>query len=148
MDRNKKRMAIIFISFFIILNLTGCGKDLSGTYVSKSDNNRKVVIESSSVLKIIDGKRESRFNYSVAELMGVPIIGISPEFSFTYTDGFMKKENALVLIDTNEEFVKRGFLTDLWTEHKFLIIAGFVVLGLIGMLHEKYEEYQEQKKSS
>lgn len=153
MSKNKKsiiRILIIFVSILMILSLIGCGKMLSGVYVSDYDSSRKLIFEKSGVLTIISGEEKESYSYGVVKEkydMGTPInvVTVSGLFNSSYTDMFAVQGDKVISLVNGETFVKKSFLKSLWMKHKVLIIIAFIILVIIGFLYEKYEEWRDRK---
>lgn len=49
------KYVVIFLIIVMAIALTGCGKSISGSYVSKTDKSRKITLKKSSNVGIFDG---------------------------------------------------------------------------------------------
>lgn len=146
--KNKLILVVIWIVF--ALGLTGCG--VSGTYVSKIDDNKSYKFQKSNAYEFWDGdfvyKNQDETTFGVYSIEEIPIgTGILMyDVDGNAVSSLVIYKDGLHDLQTNEIFVKFGFFKSMWKNHKFGIIVAFIILSVIGTIQEKIDKKTEKKE--
>ena len=144
-------MSIVFLLLFCLVCLTGCRSGTfsgKGTYVSETDANRKVTFRNRDDVGIFNGT--VTYENGNDTLQGFYFVDDSDYGMYIFVS-FPSAESdisSFLLVDgklhtmgsPDEVFAFDSFVLSLWENHKAAVIIGFVVLGIIGVVHEKVEE--------
>ena len=139
--------------------LTGCSSDSfagDGTYVSKTDNNRRIIFEKSKDLVLFngtatykDGEKETKCVFITSTIpLGTGVVLFDLENNDSEIIGFFVIDGELHETTSDEVFEKWGFIKLFWEDHKtgvIIFIIAWIVLGTILTIHEeKVKKFNEK----